>query len=397
MSKVKRDILFTMLSRAALLILNFLLVLATTRLWGAEGRGLIALFATDLGLISIFTSIFSGSSTSFNLRKFLPADLFLPVFLWAFIISFFGAVSFHILGRTEYSLFLFISSTLLGCITFFNSLFVGKQSINRYNLVVVLQPLLMILFLMIFYLFDSSYFSYFYAQCTSLMVLLSLCFFMNDTPLLISKNSYKEVTISLFKFGVQTELSNFLQFFNYRLSYYFLGYYSGLAAVGIFSIGVSLSEIVWKLSGSISTVQYSQLLSQNKNQEARRVTTKMAWLCCGVTLLFLLIAFMIPAPIYGWVFGDEFVEAKSILMILSPGVLAVAVSNVWGHYFSAFGELKILIFKSLSGVIVALVLSLLLVPSLGVKGACWVNLMANFVCSLVLGVAYFFDKKQVIK
>ena len=178
MSKVKRDILFTMLSRAALLILNFLLVLATTRLWGAEGRGLIALFATDLGLISIFTSVFSGSSTSFNLRKFLPADLFLPVFLWAFIISFFGAVSFHILGRTEYSLFLFISSTLLGCITFFNSLFVGKQSINRYNLIVVLQPFLMILFLMVFYLFDTSYFSYFYAQCTSLVVLLSLCFFV---------------------------------------------------------------------------------------------------------------------------------------------------------------------------------------------------------------------------
>lgn len=397
MSKVKRDILFTMLSRAALLILNFLLVLATTRLWGAEGRGLIALFATDLGLISIFTSVFSGSSTSFNLRKFLPADLFLPVFLWAFILSFFGAVSFHILGRTDYSLFLFVSSTLLGCITFFNSLFVGKQSINRYNLVVVLQPLLMILFLMIFYLFDSSYFSYFYAQCTSLMVLLSLCFFMNDTPLLISKNSYKEVTISLLKFGVQTELSNFLQFFNYRLSYYFLGYYSGLAAVGIFSIGVSLSEIVWKLSGSISTVQYSQLLSQNKNHEARRVTTKMAWLCCGVTLLFLLIAFMIPAPIYGWVFGDEFAEAKSILMFLSPGVLAVAISNVWGHYFSAFGELKILILKSFSGVVVAFVLSLVLVPVLGVEGACWVNLMANLVCSLVLGVAYFFDKKQVAK
>ena len=165
----------------------------------------------------------------------------------------------------------------------------------------------------------------------------------------------------------------------------------------IFSIGVSLSEIVWKLSGSISTVQYSQLLSQNKNHEARRVTTKIAWLCCGVTLLFLLIAFMIPAPIYGWFFGDEFAEAKSILMFLSPGVLAVAISNVWGHYFSAFGELKILILKSFSGVVVAFVLSLVLVPMLGVEGACWVNLMANLVCSLVLGVAYFFDKKQVAK
>ena len=123
----------------------------------------------------------------------------------------------------------------------------------------------------------------------------------------------------------------------------------------------------------------------------------MAWLCCGVTLLFLLIAFIIPPSLYGWVFGDEFVEAKSILMFLSPGVLAVAISNVLGHYFSAFGELKILILKSFSGVVVAFVLSLVLVPVLGVEGACWVNLMANLVCSLVLGVAYFFDKKQVAK
>ena len=104
-----------------------------------------------------------------------------------------------------------------------------------------------------------------------------------------------------------------------------------------------------------------------------------------------------PPSLYSWFFGDEFVEAKSILMFLSPGVLAVAISNVWGHYFSAFGELKILILKSFSGVVVAFVLSLVLVPALGVEGACWVNLMANLVCSLVLGVAYFFDKKQVAK
>lgn len=392
MSSTKRDIALTMMSRGALILLNFLLVLATTRLWGAEGRGLIALFATDLGLIAIFTSIFSGSSTSFNLRKFIPADLFLPVFLWSFVVSFVGAVLFHLMGRADYSLFLFIASSLTGCVTFFNSLFVGKQSINKYNIVLVLQPLLMLIFIPVFYLFDTSYYSYFYAQCTSLMILLSICFFMNDTPLLLNKSSYQVVGWSLFKFGIQTELSNFLQFLNYRLSYYFLSYYSGLVSLGVFSIGVSLSEIVWKLSGSISTVQYSRLLSQNKSEEARRDTTRMAWYCCGATILFLAVAFIIPSDIYAWVFGAEFIQSKSILIFLSPGVLAIAVSNVWGHYFSAFGELKILIVKSLIGVFATLILSIILIPKMGIDGACWVNLAANIICSLILFIWYLRDK-----
>lgn len=388
MAKEKKDVMLTMLCRALLLILNFLLVLLTTRLWGAEGRGMIALFATDLGLISIFTSVFSGSSTSFNLRKYVPADLFLPISAWAFIVSLISALLYHFIGRNDYSLYLFIAATLMGYITFFNSLFIGKQSINRYNLILVLQPLLLLLILFIFYYFDTSYYTYFYAQCVSLMILLSICFFLNDCSLLINRASFKEVSISLFKFGFQTELSNILQFLNYRLSYYFLGYYSGLASVGIFSIGVSLSEIVWKLSGSISTVQYSRLLAQKKTLEAKQETTKMAWYCCGFTIFFLLIAIVIPSEVYGWVFGDEFMDAKSILVFLSPGVLAIAVSNVFGHYFSAFGELKILILKSLFGVIATLVLSIILIPKLGIEGACWVNLVANLVCSLVLFIWY---------
>lgn len=388
MSRTTKDIVITMVSRGALVLLNFLIVLMTTRLWGAEGRGMIALFATDLSLISIFTSIFSGSSTSFNLRKYLPADLFLPVFLWVFILSLSGASIFHLFGRYDYSIFLFVSASLMGFVAFFNSLFVGKQLIKYYNVVLVLQPFLLLLFLGGFYYFDSSYYSYFYAQCASLFLLLTICFYLNKTSLFPSKSSFKMVNRSLFKFGLQTELSNFLQFLNYRISYYFLSYYSGVASLGLFSIGVSLSEIVWKLSGSVSTVQYSKLLGQNKSIEAKKSTTKMAWICCAFTLLFLACAFILPSEVYGVVFGEEFVNSKSILMFLSPGVLAVAVSNVWGHYFSAFGELKILIFKSLCGVVVAFVLSLILIPSLGIDGACWVNLSANLICSAILFVAY---------
>ena len=57
--------------------------------------------------------------------------------------------------------------------------------------------------------------------------------------------------------------------------------------------------------------------------------------------------------------------------------MAIAVSNVWGHYFSAFGELKILIVKSLIGVFATLILSIILIPKMGIDGACWVNLAAN--------------------
>lgn len=65
---LKTNIIETILSKSLILLLNFAVIVLTTQLWGADGRGAVALFVADLGLISIFANVFTGSSVSYFFR-----------------------------------------------------------------------------------------------------------------------------------------------------------------------------------------------------------------------------------------------------------------------------------------------------------------------------------------
>ncbi|MDR0832904.1 MAG: polysaccharide biosynthesis C-terminal domain-containing protein [Candidatus Symbiothrix sp.] len=389
----KRNIFFTILGKCLILLLNFAVVVYTTRVWGAEGRGLIALFLANLNLISIVANVFTSSSVSYFLQKTGASKLHSQAALWIFLSSAVAAVVFHWMGD-GLALFLFITSILFGFLSFYSSLFVGSQKINYYNWVTVLQPLLLLLCIGIFHFTTGiSYFNYFYAQIISLFIVVVIARLLSKKTVgTLAFILDKKVVKKSFRFGFQTELSNLLQFFNYRLGFYFLGYFAGMAPVGVFSIGVTLSESIWIISRSISMVQYSKLLSDGNTVTARKETITCSKYSLYASLACIVVALLLPRQVYIFVFGPEFSEVKKTILLLSPGILAIACSNVYGHYFSAFGHLHILVIKSAIGVVATVLLSLLLIPNLQITGACIATGTAHVVTSFVL--LYWFFKKN---
>ena len=106
------------------------------------------------------------------------------------------------------------------------------------------------------------------------------------------------------------------------------------------------------------------------------------WFCpnCGECM---------PESVYVFIFGsEEFASVKYILLLLSPGILAIAVTNVYGNYFSAIGKLKILIIKSAVGVVFTVILSVILIPRLQITGACIFNAVSYIVSSTILVIAF---------
>lgn len=379
----------TVLGKSAILLSNFLVVVLTARLWGAEGRGSVAMFMADIGLLAIVSNVFTGSSVSYYLNKVKEHRLFLMALLWVSVLSLGGAILFHLFEQENLSLLFFVISFVLGIYTFYNSVYIGDQRIGLYNALTVLQPVLaLILMLLIYWMIDNSVRAYFigYALSTSGLTLYS---FIKEK----SKNQWEKFTKDEFlqslKFGLQTQLSDFLQFFNTRLSYYFLAYYAGNASVGVFSICVSLSEAMLVVGRSISMVQYSRLLEQNTDKkEARKGTNQVLKFCFFVTLGILVIVNLFPSQLYVWVFGPEFESVKMLLLFLSPGILVGSVADIIGHYFSAMGQLRILVLKSVVGVLVTTILSVIIISKWQINGAVIVNLTANVVTSLVLFLSY---------
>jgi len=198
----------------------------------------------------------------------------------------------------------------------------------------------------------------------------------------------------LLSFGWKTELSSLLQFFNYRLTYYMLDFYIGRGSVGVFSIGVTIAEAIWIVSRSVSMVQYSNVLKQGNTWQSRKETMMLALVSLAISAACVLVIVLLPSSLFTFIFGPEFGQVNRVVLLLAPGILAIAFSNVLGNYFSAIRHLNVLIVKSAVGLFFTFVLSLWLIPQFKIDGACLVN-AASYVVSSVVLLAYYLSKKSI--
>lgn len=397
--RIDKNIIQTIFVKGGILLLNFAVTIFVARLWGAEGKGVVAIFAADLSLIAIFCNIFTSSSASYYLKRVGASALMTQAYLWVAIISGVLAIALSFYNKgVSLTLPLFIVSIFLGYITFHSSLFLGAQKVPYYNLLTFLQPLLLLVFMFVINYCDTSivYYSYFYAQIISLVIVFIISkILMRKTFGRLKFILDKAVVKQSFLFGWQTELSSVFQLLNYRLSLYVLGIMMDMSVVGVFSIGMSVGEAIWVFSRSISLVQYSNVLKSGNTAEAKKETSRVALYALYASIACLAIIALLPKEFFSFIFkGEEFEYAKRCVLLMSPGILAIALTNVYGNYFSAIGCLKILILKSGAGLVATIILVLILIPRYGIDGACISNTISYIISSLILTIAFFSKGKD---
>ena len=185
---------------------------------------------------------------------------------------------------------------------------------------------------------------------------------------------------NILTYGIKNEFNYLIQFLNYRLSYYFIAEMLGLAELGVFSIVVSISEAVWIISRSMSAVHFSNVINSDDQLKNRHDTVVFVRQSFLISTILIVLSVIIPEKIYQVVFGNEFGDVRRFILYMSPGIIAIAVSNLYGHYFAGTGNLKILRNKSLIGLVITLGLMPVLVKKLTLTGAC-ISLNISYILS----------------
>lgn len=383
----QNTVLKTFFSRFLVLVLNFGLVVFTVNMWGSDGKGAISMVIADLTIISFFTNIFVGSTVSYYASKFKTEEILPFAYLWSLAGGVLIATVFSFVHPSEYSMHLLVLSVLTSLLTANINLFIGKKNVHLFNLYSVAQYLIHFVFILIivYGVRVSSVSVYFTAQilCFGILFLISTVQILrrcNFRLISVSKN----IVTQLFQYGWKTQLSAFLQFLNYRLSFYFLESFKGIVSVGIFSVGVVFAEAIWMVSRSLSVVLYADLVNSSDAEIAIAKTKASIRVSFFVTLLFLLIMLLIPAQFYSWIFGKDFNQTKEIILLLSPGILAIAVSNIIGYYFAGINKLRILNVKAIISLAFTIVASYYIIPKWGIIGACVVTTISYCLSSGIL-------------
>jgi O-antigen/teichoic acid export membrane protein len=183
------------------------------------------------------------------------------------------------------------------------------------------------------------------------------------------------VIARLARWGSQGEVGNVLQLANYRLDQFILRDFTGLTAVGIYAVGVSMGEGVFILANAVALVLLPKMTSTHPEDAAwmAPVATRNTMLIAGGGALALaaVAPLLVPA-----VFGDAFRDSVQALWLLLPGTVALAGSKVLTSYIFSQGRPLVNTGITVVSLVVTIVADLALIPRYGVNGAATASSLA---------------------
>lgn len=170
--------------------------------------------------------------------------------------------------------------------------------------------------------------------------------------------------------------------------------YPNIDEVGFYNYAYKLVTMVLYLVTTIGTVMLPHIVStiasgqEEKANEMTNQTLKIA-LCLSFPLA---IGFAVVAPYFiPWFLTDEFTKTGYIISILTPTIIFISITNVFGtQYLIPFDKVKQYTISIVCGSVVNIISNLILIPKLGGYGSAISAVITEF---SVLVMQYIFVHK----
>ncbi len=271
-----------------------------------------------------------------------------------------------------------------------SSFFQGLQEFKQFNIVLLLQPILNLAVVSLLVIFGYKNLFYILSSYFFSLVVTQLIAYILLRGLLIERTGPKfdNYAKKLINYGYKAHLSNILAFVNYRADMLLLSFFVGPAAVGVYTVAVSITEKLWLLSSAISTVLLPRLSQLSNDEDKRKLLTPLIarWVF-WLTLFASLILVAIGSYVVQLIFGSDFIEAYSAMILLIPGIVVGACSKVLANDIAARGRPELNLATSWVAVIINIIGNIILIPKYGIQGAAAATSFAyliNFVMRLVM-------------
>ena len=387
-----KKVLGTIATRLVIAILTLAMVLINARILGPEKVGTLSLVILAITIIQLLNSFVGGGALVYLVPRLEMVKLIIPAYLWALVTAIAGTsildifqlfpkemgIQFHVIPE-GYFLHVLLLSMILSLASVNFMILMGQERIKTYNTITVLQVLCLFAMMMIlFFVFRQRSIAAYIKSLYVSYILAFLAGFWMIVPSFkkSSPGGMKAAVKEIFHYGSIMQLGNILQFLNYRVSYYFIEFFLSRAAVGIYSVGVQLSESIWLMAKSIHLVQYTRISNTKDQQYAARLTLNLLKISFLLTLVALVFIMLFLNLFFSLIFKPAFNEVPSIMMAMSAGILIFSVSIILSPYFSGTGKPVHNTISAAVGLVFTLVFSLFLIPRLGLMGAAWAATLA---------------------
>ncbi len=381
--KVFKNILHTAGTRILNALFSLVILVLITNIVGSKGLGTISLIVLDVTVMQLVMGLVAGGSLIYFASRYRTAQLLMVAYGWIFLVTlfffaggqlfltFFPAFAGKIIPE-NFALDILWLGLLNGFMQIHYNLLIGEKRIGLYNKIFTFQITLFLLLFGFVLLYGNMngpqayvWALYFSWGTASLLAWWAILHKTKDFTL----SGWIHVLHSIIRYGLPTQAAVMLHIGNKRLSFYFIRIFAGLSPLGIYNAGVQITEGLRLIGQSISLVQYSSISNSRNREYARQLSIRLMKFTLILTFAALLILLFIPGNIYSLAFSSDFSVVKTIVLVLSPGVLALGANTIFSHYFSGTGQPSVNLYANIIGFIFTITFAFMLIPSYGYMGA----------------------------
>jgi O-antigen/teichoic acid export membrane protein len=134
-------------------------------------------------------------------------------------------------------------------------------------------------------------------------------------------------------FGLRASANAVVWLLNTRIDVFIIMSFLGLPALGIYSVGLGLGELMTNLGSALVTSAYGRICTGTRN-EAAELTAKCARHCLAMGLCVGLLIFIFGPSLVTLVYGGAFAAAGPVVRILLPGMIAYSLMPFLYTFFT---------------------------------------------------------------
>lgn len=402
-----QNLLVTFLSKGLALFSGFIVSILYARLLGAEGKGIITALMVFPQLIVTIGRMGLKRSIALSIGKKLykETEIYSASFLiWigtSTVSMLVVALYYFNFLSDDYPHILFYIFILMIPFQYFENyvegFFEGNYEIVGINVLRNAERMAEIVALVTLVGFFSlgitgaAITKVFIYIVTSFIGIIYLKRLYNHFTLDVNKEAFK----FLIKEGMKYSIPFFLITIIYKVDILILERMVSSSAVGIYSVGVAVAQLIWQVPTAINVVLYSATLKTKKSEDAVKRTTRLLRILTPFLILGGLTLFVVADLFVAILYGQEFLEAGSIIRILLPGIMVVVYSKIIHADVQGQGDPLFVVKPFIVAVVTNIVLNLILIPIYSIQGAALASTISYILETLIITVMY--HKKYNLK
>jgi O-antigen/teichoic acid export membrane protein len=247
----------------------------------------------------------------------------------------------------------------------------------------------MILYAILFFFFSSNLI--YPVLVTIIIVIIEIVYFLKvQKTLLIVLPIDKIIAIEALKFSFLPMITSLLVTLNYGVDIILLKHLGDPVELGIYSTASGLINYFWLIPDAFRDVLLSRV-ARNDNDKSTQLAIKVSvWSVVGVIIIFSVIGYYSIILLY----GNEFAEAYTLVLILSIGIISMVYYKMIGVVMVAEGRTKQYFWFLLVSVLVNVGSNIITIPLWGMYGAAIASVLSYTLCG-VLFLSYYARGKKI--